>query len=434
MTRAIGVALTPIAFFTFTATSNVSFASTPGFTLSGNLSSGSNYYVGVYDSTKGWSLLSGPALLNNGLTFAPISLATTFSGGTSTTFVIFSTVAPIPTPTPTPSPVSKAPTGTYMYVGGPGGSAPTVIAYPLNGNGVTAPSYTISDPAVTRNFGLTVDSSGSIYVAEFGSIRVYAPRAIGLTTPVRVISGPATLLENSLPTAIAVSSDGTIYVTVEAFKGSVPGLLEFAPGSNGDVAPVRTVSAFTGSGATPPFTLPTSGLNIAFNKDGNIVVGFGPTANAGFALTEILTFPTTANGTPVPLNRFFALQNYAQFAISGDQIYVPEYAVNGSPAGIKVFPVNLNQPNATTNAIPQLRISGPSTGIITPASITTDLAGRLVLLNWNTPVADGVTSHFTGPDQVLIFSATASGDAPPVQTLTLQNALGSGPIAIGNQQ
>ena len=449
MPRAIGVSLTPVAFFTFTSNSLVSFATSPAFTLAGSLSSAGSYYVGIYDATNGWTLVSGPVSYSGGLNMQSVPRATTFAAGTTSSFVIFSTVAPIPTPTSTatptptptatPTPIAKAPTGTYVYVAGSpisasAGLPATIFAYPLSGSGPTSASYSITVAGITQINALAVDSAGSIYVGTPGSVRVYSPGSVGTSTPIRVISGSATLLNASAsPNALAVGNDGTIYLAMIS-TGDIPGLLEFAPGSNGNVAPVRTLSALTGSFANPQLTIPTTGNSVALDNNGNVVVGFSSPANSGiFAFQEILTFPINASGMPNPTSRFFAEQRLTSgIAISGNQIYVPQGAHASYTAGINVYPLTLNTPNATQLAVPQSIISGSLTGITVPAAIAADSNGRLIQVNYNYSLT---SNAFIGPDQILIFPAGASGNSAPVQTMTLQSTKpGSGNVAIGSQQ
>lgn len=319
-----------------------------------------------------------------------------------------------------------------LPIGASAGLPVTVFAYPISGNGPTSASYSITDAGITQINGLAVDSAGSIYVATPGSVRVYSPGSVGTSTPSRVISGSATLLNApALPSALAVGKDGTIYLAILS-TGNIPGLLEFAPGSNGNVAPVRTLSALTGSFASPQLTIPTSGNAVALDNNGNVIVGFNPPVNYGiFAFQEILTFPVSASGMPNPTSRFFAEQGLTSgIAISGNQIYVPLGAYASNAAGINIYPLTLNVPNGTQVAVPQSIISGSLTGITVPVAIAADSNGRLFQVNYS------LTSNaFIGPDQILIFAAGASGNSVPIQTITLQSTRpGSSYAAIGSQQ
>lgn len=93
--------------------------------------------------------------------------------------------------------------------------------------------------------GLAVDKRGYLYVANGNEVLVFAPGATGSATPVAVISGDNTQIP--LPGSgigalgVAVGRDGRIFVGVQ-YDTSASSILEFAAGSNGNVAPQRIVT------------------------------------------------------------------------------------------------------------------------------------------------------------------------------------------------
>lgn len=102
--EAIGATISALAFFSITPSERMSFIATPIFSLSSATAfpATSRYYVGFYDSVKGWTVLLGPAFFSNPDTFeltaSPIS--SMFTAGTTYTYVVFSTQAQLSTPAP----------------------------------------------------------------------------------------------------------------------------------------------------------------------------------------------------------------------------------------------------------------------------------------------------------------------------------------------
>ena len=163
-----------------------------------------------------------------------------------------------------------------------GGGQDSITKYPAGSSGDAAPVAEIKGDN-TKLFspsGLTVDSSGNIYVANPGlisyaanqkpmvqvadSITVYSPSSTGNTAPVRVISGALTRL--SSVSGIAVDSSGYIYADSRGVEGSqAAGILIFAPGSSGNVAPTMSLNGDCAN-------LNTTGP-IALDANANIYVG-----------------------------------------------------------------------------------------------------------------------------------------------------------------
>ena len=123
---------------------------------------------------------------------------------------------------------------------------PYVAVYAPGASGNVAPIRTISG----SNTGLyqptydAVDSSGRIYVTNLGTVTVYAAGANGNVAPIATIAGSKTgLAGNGLSYAggIAVDSSGLIYVTT-GVRQLNPSILVFAPGANGNVPPLRTIT------------------------------------------------------------------------------------------------------------------------------------------------------------------------------------------------
>jgi len=97
--------------------------------------------------------------------------------------------------------------------------------------------------------GVALDKEGNLYVASAGDringhetgmrVTVYAPGANGDAAPIRTIEGPDTGLHS--PFFLALDGSGNLYVANQArFEGKVTTVV-YARGASGDARPVRTL-------------------------------------------------------------------------------------------------------------------------------------------------------------------------------------------------
>lgn len=152
-----------------------------------------------------------------------------------------------------------------------------VFVFPALAKGDVAPIGTIEGPNTGLNYcpagssdctgsalSIRVDSSGNIYVGGENQISVFAARRFGNVAPMRVIRGSSTNL--GWVVGIALGRDGTIYASnYQPSESNVPGVItEYAPGANGNVSPIRTISG-SQTGLFDP-------LGIAVCADGTLYV------------------------------------------------------------------------------------------------------------------------------------------------------------------
>jgi hypothetical protein len=121
--------------------------------------------------------------------------------------------------------------------------------YPVSANGNVAPVEEISgaNTALCGPWGVAVDRAHSIYAAINNdgykcvpSITVYPVGSNGNVAPSRTIAGANTQLCS--PTGIAASSKDEIYVDDAPGNANCYALRIFPAGANGNVAPIRTIA------------------------------------------------------------------------------------------------------------------------------------------------------------------------------------------------
>jgi len=194
----------------------------------------------------------------------------------------------------------------------------TGAVYALNGNNISvfapgatgnaAPVRLITGSLTQLNSasGIAVDAAQNIYVANTGggNVLVFSSTATGNVAPASILSGAATGI--ATPSGVALDSTGDIYVTSYNQPSNSSVVLEFAPGSTGNAAPIRTLTAVA--------SYSLSGLAVD-SLDNLYVVTLAPTNNQ----LAIDLFAPNQSGSVAPAATITAAtwtaSNYGQIAV-----------------------------------------------------------------------------------------------------------------------
>jgi Lactonase, 7-bladed beta-propeller len=265
----------------------------------------------------------------------------------------------------------KDPTGVTLdkvgriYVANYSGSSLLVFAATADGNVSPLRSIAGSQSGLVDPVGVALDTRHNIYTTnqldrlpKLGAdILAYKPRAQGDATPIRVIRGSHS--EMTSTAGIAIDTTGNLYVTnyrncnQQNHCRGRNSVLVFAPGANGNVAPIRMI---VGSNTM----LSKGGIGgIAVDDAGDTYVGGG---------SSVLVYAAGANGNVAPIQNIAGsktgLTGGGQNGVAVDSqrnIYVTSYQHNT----VTVFAAG-----ATGNVTPMRTIYGSNTGLVLPFGIT----------------------------------------------------------------
>ena len=342
-----------------------------------------------------------------------------------------------------------------------GGGQDSITKYPAGSSGDAAPVAEIKGDN-TKLFspsGLTVDSSGNIYVANPGlisytanqkpkvqvadSITVYSPGSTGNIAPVRIISGALTRL--SSVSGIAVDSSVNIYANSRGVEGSqAAGILIFAPGSNGNVAPTMSLNGDCANlNTTGPIALDANAniyvgdydkivffihddlfsqraeprcMDPAFQISGSKtgikeITGISVDSVGDIFVTDsesnsVLAFQSGDNGDVEP-SATIATQNqiFAPTGValdSGGRIYV----ANGNRDRTVSDTVTIYDPGSNAGTPPIGSIEGDKAGISSPFAVAVDKAGKVYVTNQ----VDG----YEDDGSITVYPAGRVGNVAPI--------------------
>ncbi len=273
---------------------------------------------------------------------------------------------------------------------------PKVLVYPPLGSSTgplnEAPTATISgsNTGLETPYGIAADSSGKIYVADYGATSVFAYPPLGSSTgllneaPTATISGSNTGLET--PYGIAADSSGNIYVADEGDQAcdGTESVYVYPPlGST--TGTVNEVPSVTINGSNTGLCFP---VGIAVDSSGNIYV-------ADYGTTSVFVYP--APGISRGL-----FDEYPITIISGPltELSNPQFIGIQPAAGPTPTATKTATPTATKTATPTATATATPTA--TPTPISEKLTFRPASLSFGKTVTVGKTSK---PKTVTIKNA-----------------------------
>jgi len=257
--------------------------------------------------------------------------------------------------------------------------------------------------------GIAVDGARNIYVSSIQviyppkgnkgapvtyqpQIQVFAAGSNGNVAPIATITGDLTGLSG--PRGITVGAAGQIYVA----DSGANSVYVYSPESNGNVAPVLTISRGASGARIPP-------TDITFDKSGNIYA-LQPASDT--VSTVNMWAQATTDSPPIRTIAIATPSGQTALGLAVDasgNIYVAIPPPSNSSEGSVVE----YAAGSAGDAQPARTLSVPDTRIVTPVAIRVDHSGNLYVLSW----ADNGT--------VSVFSADAEGDATPIQSIAGSN-------------
>jgi hypothetical protein len=196
-----------------------------------------------------------------------------------------------------------------IYVANDGANTVAVFAKGANGNVKPARTIGGSKSHLGPTEGLLIDPSGNLWVSDYANNAVtdYPPGAHGNVPPADTISGSKTQL--STPTGMAWNAGGPALLYVANASGA--SVVGFAKGAAGNTAPAVSIAG-SNTGLSRPFAL-------AFDSTGRLLVA---DENAG-----VLIFAPGANGNVAPVATITPFSYPAGIVTDAqDNIYVADFA------------------------------------------------------------------------------------------------------------
>jgi hypothetical protein len=256
--------------------------------------------------------------------------------------------------------------------------------------------------------------TGLLYYTQSNKINQIGAGLSGNTLIGR-LSGPFTQL--STRGNVAFDSSGNFYVAND--PGNVE---EFAAGANGDVPPIRTISG-ANTLIQAPNSVAVDSVGDIYVADTNYINIYGPTANGNVAPSAQILIPGTSGIAVDPSNDIYVNQSGC-----GIEEFAP--GSTGTPPPTRCL--NVSAPFALDSSGNLYACSGKSILGFTPADLTPSrvISGVFTGINCSGEgsITVGSTGYiyihtaFNGGSHVIVFTPTATGDAPFVRRIHTEGA------------
>jgi sugar lactone lactonase YvrE len=205
-----------------------------------------------------------------------------------------------------------------------------------NGNVKPITKITSNHTGLTQPYGVAVGSDGKIYVADkhvgphsCGRVLVYRSRSYGDASPMAVIEGPHTVLQQ--PIGIAVDSRGNVYVTNQE------GINQCGP-RHSTVAAINRATLYASVTVYSAESIASGGGDVP------------PVATIGGVGSQISSVALDSTGKI--------------------------YATSGSPASVRIYPASSDRKER-----PDAIIVGSQTRLDSPEAIALDSSGKIYVAN-----------------------------------------------------
>ena len=249
----------------------------------------------------------------------------------------------------------------------------------------------------------------SLYVTDTtNGIYVFAPGANGNVAPIRRIAGANTGLNS--PSGVALDAMGNIYVAngasnAVATSGGNGSITVYAPDANGNVAPIRTIT-----GSNTGMSNPYAPWGISIDGSGNLWAAV--VSLSLYSGGSALEFAPGANGNATPIATITG--NVAANAAADDVAFDSSGDIHEDPYGVSVLTF---APGTNGNVAPSLKISG---------SNAFPSGAGLYQMAFDTSGNQYVTAE-TGAGAILGWPLTANGNiAPTIQITGSNTGVGTG--------
>jgi hypothetical protein len=293
----------------------------------------------------------------------------------------------------------------------------TISIVPAGSNGeIKSVAKFGGDTGILAPTGVALDANGKIYAANDGvatghstsdDVTVYPA---GSNANVSPIAGTSNL---SSPQAVAVGSDGTIYVANGTGGYQDHGTISISPPSLEGKAKVRTIGGTSANDVTR-LNDPSA---LALDSNGNLYA-----VNSGSPGSVTVYGPSADGNVPpiraIPANDTTKLDSPVGVALDGTgKIYVTnDGSIGGKPDSIFIY-----APSSDGSVAPIATIAGPNTQLKLPQGIAIDSDGTIYVANVGNleELPPDATRYDDRPradpaDSITVYAPGSSGDVAPI--------------------